>query len=175
VDLGLGRVPVQELEVLPVLGRLVDPRPELVDLVGLVRQGERARFLEVASDAVLADERDQRLEVLDPLPLQPRQLVGEVPDPVSQAVGEAGLAEATVAPARPEPHGLGLDHLHPQRRVGVRQGDCRPEPGEASTDDRDIRLEVLPGVQWRIRGWARIPKPVAERDGYVGPVHGHEV
>ena len=52
VDLGPGRVAVQELEVLAVLGRLVDPGPELVDLVRLVGQGERAGLLEVAVDAV---------------------------------------------------------------------------------------------------------------------------
>ena len=70
MDLGLCGVPVQELEVLAVLGGLVDPRAELVDLVGLVGEGEGAGLLEVAVDAVLPREGDEVREVLDPLALR---------------------------------------------------------------------------------------------------------
>ena len=175
VDLVAGRVTVQELEVLPVFGGLVDPGPELVDLVGLVGQGERAGLLEVAVDAVLAGERDQLLEVLDPLLLQPRQLVGEVADPVGEAVGEAGLAEAAVATAGPEPNGLRLQHRHPEGRVRVGQGDGRPQAGETRADDRHVDLEALSGVQWRIGGRARVAQPVAAPGGGVGPMHEQEV
>ena len=40
-------------------------------------------------------------EVVDALPLQPLELLREVPDPVGQAVGQAGLAETAVAPLAP--------------------------------------------------------------------------
>ena len=108
-----------------MLGGLVDPGPELLDLVRLVGEAERAGLLEVAVDAVLAGERDQRLEVLDPLLLQPRQLVGEVLDPVRQAVGEARLAEAAIAAAGPERHGLGLQHRRPGGMGRCRSGRSR--------------------------------------------------
>ena len=151
VDLGPGSVPVQELEVLPVLGRLVDPRPELVDLVGLVGQGEHAGLLEVALDAVLAGEGDEPVEVVDALALEALQLVGEVPDAVGEAVGQARLAEAAVAAGRPERDGLRLQDDDPQRRVRVGQRDRRPEAREPGADDRDVD------------GRGRSPRPAADR------------
>ena len=138
MDLGLGGLPVQELEVLPVLRRLVDPRAELVDLVGLVGEGERAGLLQVAVDAVVAREGDRAREVLDALALEPLQLVGEVPDAVGQAVGQARLAEAAVATARAEGDGLRLEDGDAQRRVRVGQGDRGPQPGEPGADDGDV-------------------------------------
>ena len=106
--------------MLAVLGRLVDPGPELVDLVRLVGERQRPGLLEVAVDAVVAGERDQGLEVVDALPLEPRQLVGEVLDPVGQAVGQARLAEAAVAAAGAERDGLRLEDGDAQR-----SGRCR--------------------------------------------------
>ena len=60
VDLGLRRVAVEELERLAVLGRLVDPGPELLDLV---RPGRRATSVPVSSRSqsmpCVAGERDR--------------------------------------------------------------------------------------------------------------------
>ena len=95
--------------MLPVLGGLVDPRPELVGLVRLVGQRQRAGLLEVAVDAVLARERDETGQVVDALALERFQLVGEVADAVGQAVRQAGLAEAAVPPAGAESDGLRLE------------------------------------------------------------------
>ena len=89
-------------------------------------------------------------EVLDPFLLQPRQLVGEVLDPVGQAVGQARLAEAAVAAARPERHGLRLQHRDAQGRVRVGQGDRRPQAGEPRADDRDVDFQAFSGIQRRI-------------------------
>ena len=90
-----------------------------------------------------------------PSRLEQRELVGEVADAVGQAVGQAGLAEAAVAAARPEPDGLLLEDDHPQGRVGVGQRDGGPEPGEAGPDDRDVRVEVAPQRRSRRPGRAR--------------------
>ena len=108
--------------MLAVLGRLVDPGPELVDLVRLVGDGQRAGLLEVAVDAVLAGERDQLAQVGEALGLEPIELVGEVADAVGQAVGQRRLAEAAVPAARPERDRLRLEDDDPQRRDPCRSG-----------------------------------------------------
>ena len=60
-------VAIEEDELLAVLGGLVDPGPELLDLVRLVGDAQPAGLLEVAVDAVRPGERDRRREVGDPL------------------------------------------------------------------------------------------------------------
>ncbi len=99
---------------------------------------------------VLAREGDEPGEVVDALALEALELVGEVADPVREAVGQARLAEAAVPAAGPEGDGLGLEDDDPQRRVRVGQRDRRPEPGEPGADDRDIRDESLAGLERRI-------------------------
>ena len=142
VDLGPRGIPVEEFERLAVLGGLVDPGLELVDLVRLVGQGQGARLLEVAIDAVGPRELDQALEVGDALVLEALELVGEVEDPVRQAVGQRRLAEPAVAAARPVGDGLGLEDDDPERRVRVGQRDRGPQPGEPATDDDDVGRRV---------------------------------
>ena len=122
-----------------------------------------------------AREVDEALEVVDALVLEPLQLVGEVADAVGQAVGQARLAEAAVATARPERHGLRLEDDDAQGRVRVGQGDRRPQAGEAAADDGDIDVEPLPGVQRRIdhAGRRGLAQPVAD-GGATGRHRRHE-
>ena len=163
VDLGLDGRPVQELDVFAVFGGLVDPGPELVDLVGLVGQRERPGLLEVALDAVVAGEGDEPAQVREPFGLEAFQLVREVADPVGQAVGQRGFAEAAVPAARPERDRLRLDDDDAQCRVGVGQGEGRPEPGEPGPDDQDIGRRVR--GKRRTRGRRLAAKPIAGRPG----------
>lgn len=153
--------------MLAVLGGLVHPRLELVHLVGLVGERQRARLLEVAVDVVLADERDQAGEVVAALPLEALELVREMADAVGEPVGQACLAEPAVAPRRTERHGLRLQHDHAQGRVRIGQGDRGPQAREPSPDDDDIRGQPGPGRERRIRGPGRIglAQPVADRAG----------
>jgi hypothetical protein len=139
VDLGLDGVAVEEHEVLAPLGRLVDPRLELVDLKGLVCDGQAAGLLEVAVDGVVAGKRDQRPKVDDAFALENLELVGEVPDPVGETVGERCLAEATVPTRCAKAHRLLLEDGDPDRRIGVGQLDRRPETREPGTDDHHVR------------------------------------
>ena len=85
---------------------------------------------------------DQALQVGDALVLEALQLIGEVADPVGQAVGQRRLAEAAVPAARPVRDGLRLEDDDAQRRVRVGQGDRGPQPGEPATDDDDIGRRV---------------------------------
>ena len=126
VDLGLDGLPVQELQMLPVAGGLIEPRSELVDLVGLVGQGQGAGLLEVAIDPVQASECDQAAEVVDPFLLEPFEFVREVADTVGEAVGQRGLAEPAIAPAGAEGDAVGLGDDNPKRWVRVGQGDRGP-------------------------------------------------
>jgi hypothetical protein len=171
MDLRLGCLAIEELHVLAVLGGFVDPCPELVDLVGSIGEGERARLLEIAVDAVLAREGDEALEVLDALPFERLELVGEVADAIREPMREAGLAEPAVAPAGTEPDGLHLQDGDPERRVRVGQRDRRPEPGEARADDRDVDVEPLAARERRIRDvrGRGVTKPV--RDRVAHPMH----
>ena len=137
--------------MLAVLGRLVDPRPELLDLVGLVGEGERAGLLEVAVDVVGPGELDQVPQVVDALLLEALELVGEVADPVGQAVGQARLAEAAVPSARAEADGLGISSTATRRpgSVSVRASavhrPVNPPPTMATSTSR-----LLSGRQRRI-------------------------
>ena len=145
--------------MLAVLGRLVDPGPELLDLVGLVGEGQRAGLLEVAVDAVGPGEVDQGPEVVDALLLEALELVREVADAVGQAVGQARLAEATVPADRAVADGLRLEDRDPQARVRVGQRERGPQAGEPATDDRDVDVEAAPRA------------PGADRPRRPGPGH----
>ena len=159
--------------MLPVHGGLVDPRLELVGLVGLVGQRQRAGLLEVAVDAVLARERDETGQVVDALAFERFQLVGEVADAVGQAVRQAGLAEAAVPPTGAESDGLRLEDRDAQRRVGIGQRDRGPQAREPGPHDGDVHIEPFASQERRVGdpGRGRVAKPVG--DGDVGRV-GHE-
>ncbi len=172
VDLGLDRRPVHELELLAVAGRLVGPRAELVDLVGLVGDGQRARLLEVAVDRLVAGERHQAAQVVEALPLEDLELIGEVPDPVGQAVRQRRLAEPAVPPAGAERDGLRLEDGHPQAGCRVGQRQRRPQAREPGADHDDVGGRVA--EQRRIGGRDLAAQPVADRAGSVvlGSPHG---
>ena len=140
VDLGPGGIPIQEFERFAVLGGLVDPRLELVDLVRLVGQRQHAGLLEVAFDVVRPCELDQTLEVGHALAFEAFEFVGEVQDPVRQPMRQGRLAESAVPTAGPERDRLRLEDDDPERRVRVRQGDGGPQTGEATADDHDIHV-----------------------------------
>ena len=147
VDLVLGGVAVQELEVLAVLGGLVDPGPELVDLVGLVGQGERAGLLEVAVDAVLAGERDQRPGGCRCPPAPSRgSSSGKCRMPLARPWVRLASQKPPLRPLAPKATVSASSTDDPQGRVGVGQGDRRPQAGEARADDGDVDVQVLPGV-----------------------------
>src|SRR5436190_12831706 len=109
MDLGPDRLAIEEGQLLAPRRGLVDPRAELVHLVWLVRDGERAGLLEVAVDLVLARECDQGGQIGDAFLFEEPDLVGKVPDPVGQAVSQRRGAEATVPATRPEANGLLLE------------------------------------------------------------------
>ena len=163
------RLAVEEFEVLTELGGLVDPCPELVDLVGLVGECQRPGLLEVAVDAVFAGEGDEPPEVVDPFAFEGLELIGEVLDPVRQAVRQARLAETAVAARRAEADRLHLEDRDAEAGIGVGQGDGRPQPGEPGADDRDVDLEPLPGRQRRIGDPGRrgVAQPVRDRPGHA--------
>ncbi len=126
VDLGLDPLAVHEFELLAPRGGVVDPGPELLDLVGPVGDVQDAGLLETAIDLVFAGELYEGAEVREALALENRQLVRKVADPVCQAMGQAGRAEAAVATACAVPNGIGLEDNDPQGWICVRQGDRRP-------------------------------------------------
>src|SRR6266567_2848824 len=82
------------------------------DLVVLGGHGDRAGPLEVAVDAVPADRGLDRVKVLRTQPLQRAELGREPLPSVVRAVGQAGLAEAAVAPARGPADPVALDEHH---------------------------------------------------------------
>ena len=139
MDLRLDRLAIEEQQLLAVLGRLVDPGAELLDLLGLVGDAQATGLLEVAVDAVRSGEGDEGREVRDAFLLEPRDLVGEVADPVRKAVGQRRLAEAAVPAGRPEPDRLLLEDVDAQRGIRVGQRERGPQAGEPAADDRDVR------------------------------------
>jgi len=161
---------VEEHDLLSPLSRHVDPCLELVDLVRLVGDAQVAGPLEVAVDAVVANERLDRGEVREALRIEDRELVGEVAQAVGQAVRQRCLAEAAVPAARPVADRLGLEDRDPQPGVRVGQGDRGPQAGEPGTHDDDVRGAVT--AEWRmLRSRRRRREPVADRIGRGGNCH----
>ena len=104
----------EDLGRLAVIGRDGGPLVEPVGLPGRGREGQAAGLLEVAVDALAADEGDQLVVVARALRLEDVDLVGEVAQAVGQAVGQAGLDDAAVSPAR----AVADDRLLEQHDVG---------------------------------------------------------
>ena len=113
MDLGLGGLPVQELEVSPC-----SAASSTQALNSSTWYGWSAR------ESVPVSSRSHRCrlrvnairpcEVGDALVLEALELVGEVEDPVGQAVGQRRLAEPAVPAARPVRDGLRLQDHDPQ-------------------------------------------------------------
>src|SRR2546429_199553 len=83
------------------------------------RAPARAAGSEAEGDADPADRGFDRVEVLRPQPLQRTELGREPLPSVVRAVGQAGLAEAAVAPARGPADPVALDEHHGPPRVGL--------------------------------------------------------
>ena len=138
VDRGLDGVAIEVLERRPVTGRELHPRLELLDLPGSGRDVQHPGRLEIAVDALVAHEGDQLGQVPDPLLLEHVDLAREVEQPVAEAMGQRGGAEAPVPSAGAPSDPFGLEHDDPQRRIGVEQLDRRPQAGEPGADDRHV-------------------------------------
>ena len=151
------------------LGRLAviggDPRPlvEAVGLPGCGREGQAAGLLEVAVDALPADEGDQLVVVARALGLEDVDLVGEVAQAVGQAVGQAGLDDAAVPPAGAVAHDLLLEQHDVRRWRRVLELDGRPEAAEAAADDDHVGLALA------LEGWFGWVGRAVEPEGRVGP------
>ena len=168
VDLGLDRVAIEEHELLAVLGRLVDPGPELLDLVGLVGDAQAAGLLEVAVDAVRPGEGDEGREVRDALLLEPLDLVGEVADPVGQAVGQRRLAEPAVPAATPRTRRSPARGRRPAATDPCRSGRCAVHrPVNPAADDRDVG-DGRAAQRRAHRPGRRRAEPVADRGRRIG-------
>ena len=103
-------------------------------------------------------------QVAQALRLEPLELVGEVEEPVVEAVGERRRAEAAVATAGALRDPIGLEHDDAQRRVRLEQADRRPQPGEPAADDRDIdRRPTVEGRPGRPRIAVQVPERAARR------------
>ncbi len=142
MDFSLDAFTVHEFELFAPNRRLVNPRPEFLDLVGLIGDVQDAGFLQVARDPVGAGEVDEGAEVGDALPLEGREFIREVANAIRKSMGQAGRTEAAVSPAGPEPDGLRLEDDHLQVRGGIGQGDRGPQAREPAANDDDIRAPV---------------------------------
>ena len=140
-----------------------DPRPGAAG-----RDVEGAGLLEVAVDPLVAHERDELAQVAHALRLEDVDLVGEVAHAVVQAVGQRRCAEPAVPAARAVAHAVGLEDHDPQRRVGVDEGDRRPQPGEPAADDDDVGGDPLPERGSRGAGIARREPERAAGGSVVG-------
>ena len=129
--------------------------PQLVHLVGL---GRTSRVPVSSSSQSMPSSRTNAIsprEVAPALGLEPVDLLGEVEQPVRQAVGQPRLAEAAVAAARAPADALGLEDDDAEPGVRVEQPDRRPQAGEPAADDGDIR----PGGRPRAGGRAGPASP----------------
>jgi hypothetical protein len=87
---------------------------------------------------VALHEVEQFVEVFPAEPLQLLDLVGKMTHAVGVPVGEAGLAEAAVAPAGAVAHHLLLEHTDIQPRIALLESDGGPQAGEATAYHRDV-------------------------------------
>ena len=172
VDLGLRALAVQELEVLAVLGRLVDPVAELVDLVRLVGEG----------DAMPTSSRSQSMPCARVKSTRPRRLSRPSASSRSSSSGKCliPLARPWVRldwqkpPLRPlAPNPTVACSRTATRSAGVRvgQGDRRPQPGEAGPDDGHVDVESVARAERPVRRAAGAgvaePVDVVGRDGAI--------
>ena len=89
-------------------------------------------------------------EVVDALPLEALELVGEVADPVREPVGQARLAEAAVAAAGPEGDvSASRTTTRSAGSVSVRAIAVQ-SPVNPAADDRDIRAVSLTSLERRV-------------------------
>jgi hypothetical protein len=133
------------------LGLLVEPGL----LVRLERDGQLARLLEVAVDAVAPQVVLEALVVLDGEPLERVELVGEAGRAVADAVGEGGDGEAAVAPAGAEAGALGLEQDDVAAGVVGLRVQRGPQAGEAAADDAEV------GVRAAVERRQRLDRPFA--------------
>ena len=171
VDLGLDRLAVQELERARRVRRgLVHPRPELLDLVRLVGQGQRAGLLEIAVDAVLAGERDELAEGCRcPRVSRRSSSSGKCRIPLARPWVSDRLAEAAVPAARPEGDRVRLQDDDVERGSVSVRASRGPQPGEPGPDDDDIGRRATRSGPGDDAG-ARFAQPVADGFGRMGPV-----
>ncbi len=127
---------------MPVLLFGLGPLGQIRQLVRPGRHLDVADRFEVGVDPVVVERLAHPAVVLYPEHVEMRDLVGEVPDPVQQAVRERRVEEAAVAPGGAVPHDVGLTDHHPQRLRALEQLDRGPQPGETAADDGDVGLLV---------------------------------
>ncbi len=138
------------------------------------RDVDRAVALEVAVEAQLVHGALDLVEVRPAELLKLVELFRKPGEPVLVAVGEAGFAEAAIAPGCGPADPLRLEQHDPGRRVLALGEQRGPQAGVAAADDREIAVRV--GGQGRVvvcrgildpeRGLARARQCVAD-DGFV--------
>ena len=110
VDLRPELVPSEENGVATVLEGQGLGLAQPVDLVGLRRDVQLARALEVALDSLGGHRGLDGVEIGAAEPLERPDLVGEPLDAVAQAMGDAGGAEAAVATGSRPAAAIALEH-----------------------------------------------------------------
>jgi len=92
----------------------------------------------VGRDVVAGDGDIDGVEVLPPHPDQALDLVGPVPEPVFETVGQRTVAEAAVARAGPETTALGLEHDDPEAGLVLEGLNRGPQSGKTGADHREV-------------------------------------
>ncbi len=112
------------------------------DLVGLGGHGQRAAAREPAVDAVAPDRLLDPVEVAQAESVQRVVLVGPAGATVGLPMGDAGLAETTVAAGRVLGDAVALDEHDPQSGGALDGAQRGPQTGEPATDDEEVGLDV---------------------------------
>ncbi len=121
---------------------------------------------EVAVDPVALHGRGDPREVLPAQAVEQRVLVGPPLAAVGLAVGEAGLAEAAVAPGRVLGEPVGLQQQDPPVGIALLGPHCRPQAREAATDHDEVGLDVAV-ERWARRRPGRRVQPEGQGRGVV--------
>ncbi len=164
VELGAHRVAVEQVGRLAVAAQRLGVLAQVLDLVGLGGDGQRARRLPVGVDRVALERPLERHEVRPAERLELRHLAREVRDAVVEPVRERCVEEAAVAPGGAEGHGLRLEQRHVAARVLLLGLDRGPQAREAAADDHEVGA-LLAREGRRRRGRVRAVEPEDPRRG----------
>ena len=140
---------VEHVGAVPEAARELRVGFELFELVRLEREQQIARRLVLRVDPEPLEIASERVEVLEPKPLEAVHLLRESRQAVGDPVRQRRHQKAAVAAARTVTATSRLEHDDVARRVQLLGVERRPQPGIPAADDAQVCLGRL--AQGRVR------------------------
>jgi hypothetical protein len=134
--------------------------------MGAGRDPQRSPTQEPAVDGVTGDRLLERIEVLDPEPMQVVVLLGPAGPAVRLAVRQRRLTETAVASRGVLGDPVLLEQQHAGPRLALDGTERRPEPAEPTAHDDKVDRRVAGDSRSRVRPQRRVePERPVDRSG----------